>query len=85
MKGVAHAAQKWAGINAVEKAMKIVAGLLELERVGLSTRNQSLASPTITVGQIEGGIGATVVPDLCALKIDVKFLPQNLLKTNRQP
>ncbi len=75
----AHAAQKWAGINAVEKAMKIVAGLLELEKSWLVHKKHSLLpSPTITVGQIEGGIGATVVPDLCALKIDVKFLPQEL-------
>jgi acetylornithine deacetylase len=74
-----HAARKWAGVNAVEKMIKVIGGLGELERTWLATKRHSLLpSPTITVGQIEGGIGATVVPDRCVVKYDVKFLPYEL-------
>ena len=80
IKGVAaHAANKWTGVNAIEKMMKIIAGLGELERTWLATKTHSLLpSPTITVGEIQGGIGATVVPDNCVIKCDVKFLPHDI-------
>ncbi|MGE5553329.1 MAG: M20/M25/M40 family metallo-hydrolase [Betaproteobacteria bacterium] len=75
----AHAGRKWTGVSAIEKAVKIIQGLSELERRWLATKSHPfLAAPTITVGQIEGGVGATVVPDSCTMKIDVKFLPQDV-------
>lgn len=75
----AHACRKWTGVNAVEKMIKIINGLAELERRWLATKTHPLLpSPTITVGQIEGGIGATVVPGSCIIKCDVKFLPYDI-------
>lgn len=71
-----HAALKWNGVNAIEKAMRIVQGLAELEHRWLALRkNPLLPSPTITIGQIEGGIGGAVVPDQCSMRFDVKYLP----------
>lgn len=71
-----HACYKWKGINAIEKAMKIASGLSELEKEWLATRKSKLLpSPTITLGQIEGGIGAAVVPGSCIMRYDIKYLP----------
>jgi acetylornithine deacetylase len=71
-----HAAFKWDGINAIEKAIKIVQGLNELERDWLAKKyNPLLPSPTINIGYLKGGIEAPIVPDNCIIKIDVKYLP----------
>ena len=71
-----HAAYKWDGVNAIEKAFKIVEGLNELEHEWLATRtNPLLPSPTINLGYIDGGVEAPIVPDKCIMKFDVKYLP----------
>lgn len=75
----AHASQKWHGVSAVEKAIKIIESLHELEHKWLAQRrNPIFASPTITVGQISGGISAAVVPDSCVVRLDIKYLPVEL-------
>lgn len=74
-----HACFKWNGVNAIEKGMKIAGGLAELERRWLATRRHPLLpSPTITLGQIEGGISAATVPGTCVLRFDVKYLPAEI-------
>ncbi|WHH56821.1 ArgE/DapE family deacylase [Petroclostridium sp. X23] len=74
-----HACFKWSGVNAIEKAIKIIQGLKELECQWLATKkNPLLPSPTITVGQIEGGISAATVPGTCALYLDIKYLPTEI-------
>lgn len=71
-----HACFKWQGVNAVEKGMKIAAGLKELECEWLAKRhNPYLPSPTITLGEIQGGISAATVPGSCIMRFDVKYLP----------
>ncbi len=71
-----HACFKWRGVNAIEKSMKIAQALGELERRWLATRkNPLLPSPTITLGQIEGGISAATVPGNCTMRFDIKYLP----------
>ncbi|MDD4112244.1 MAG: ArgE/DapE family deacylase [Herbinix sp.] len=71
-----HACYKWSGVNAIEKAYKIADGLKELETRWLATRkNPLLPSPTITLGQIEGGISAATVPSNCIMRFDIKYLP----------
>lgn len=79
VKGLAsHACYKWKGINAIEKMIKIINALSELEKKWLvSKKHALLPSPTITIGQIIGGIGATIVPDKCSIKCDVKMLPSD--------
>lgn len=74
-----HASYKWNGVNAIEKIMKITNGLKELETIWLATRNNPfLPSPTITIGQIEGGISAATVPGKAIARFDIKYLPEEV-------
>ena len=72
----AHACLKWSGVNAIEKTMRIIDDLRELERLWLARRRHPLyPSPTITVGQIMGGVAGSAVPGECTINVDVKYLP----------
>lgn len=74
-----HACFKWKGVNAIEKGMVIADALRELERKWLAGRKHpQLPSPTITLGEISGGISAATVPGTCILKFDIKYLPSEL-------
>lgn len=74
-----HACYKWSGVNAIEKGIKIASALKELETRWLALRcNPYLPSPTITLGQIEGGISAATVPGTCKLRFDIKYLPYEI-------
>ena len=78
-----HAAMKWKGVNAIEKAIKIIEGLKELERKWLATKICNyVPRPTITIGVINGGIGATIVPDKCILRFDIKMVAADLDEEN---
>ncbi|MGZ7445464.1 M20 family metallopeptidase [Paenibacillus sp. TH7-28] len=71
-----HACYKWEGVNAIEKAMKIAEGLKELEHEWIARRsNPQLPGPSISLGYMNGGIAAPIVPDACTLKFDIKYLP----------
>jgi acetylornithine deacetylase len=71
-----HACLKWGGVNAIEKGGKIIQGMIELERLWLARRRNPLfPPPTITIGQIQGGLAGSQVPGECVLKFDVKYLP----------
>lgn len=71
-----HAALKWTGVNAIEKAIRIIDGMRDLEHRWLAARkNPLLPSPTITLGRIEGGLAGAIVPGQCNMKWDVKYLP----------
>lgn len=75
-----HACLKWGGVNAIEKGVKIIQGMIELERFWLAQRRHPLfPPPTITIGQINGGIAGSQVPGQCVLKFDVKYLPEEVL------
>ncbi|UCC89721.1 MAG: ArgE/DapE family deacylase [Anaerolineales bacterium] len=71
-----HACLKWGGVNAIEKGVKVIQGMIELERLWLAQRRNPLfPPPTITIGQIQGGLAGSQVPGDCVLKFDVKYLP----------
>jgi acetylornithine deacetylase len=79
-----HACLKWGGVNAIEKAVKIIQGLIELERLWLAGRRNPLyPPPTITIGQINGGLAGSQVPGECVLKFDVKYLPVEVDRDGR--
>lgn len=73
-----HAATKWRrGVSAIEKAMRLVRRLHELEHDWLAHKvDPYLPAPTITVGQMVAGIGPTTIPQSCRLEVDVKYLPR---------
>ena len=71
-----HAAVKDQGVSAIEKAYYLIGALHRLEEQWKNTKKHPLLhSPTINVGQISGGIHASVVPGTCSVKFDVEYLP----------
>lgn len=71
-----HSGSKWLGVNAIEKAMKIMNAIDELEHKWLMTHKHSLLpAPSSNVGVIEGGSAGSTVPDLCTFKTCVHYLP----------
>lgn len=71
-----HASMKGFGVNAIEKAFKLINALKELECHWLLTKKHPiLAGPSINIGQISGGKGASIVAEDCNVKFDVEFLP----------
>lgn len=71
-----HSGLKGYGVNAIEKAIKLITVLGELEKHWLLTkRHPLLSNPTINIGQIFGGTGADTVADECTVRFDVEFFP----------
>lgn len=71
-----HSALKWKGVNAIEKAMKLIGALQELERTWAITKRHSLLPPpTINIGTIHGGMAGSVVPDSCVVDFGLHYLP----------
>ncbi len=57
-------------------AAMIMAGLDKLEKEWLAFKHHPLLpSPTIMFGEIKGGIGASIIPDACELKVEIDYLP----------
>ncbi len=80
-----HACLKWGGVNAIEKGVKVIQGMIELERLWLAgRRNPLFPPPTITIGQIQGGLAGSQVPGECVLKFDVKYLPVEIDQDGRE-
>ena len=74
-----HAAMKGNGHNAIEKAIKLIHALQELEAHWLMTKKHKLLSnPTINIGTICGGTGASTGAESCKVQFDVEFLPSEL-------
>lgn len=71
-----HASLKGFGENAIDKMVKVINSLHELEEKWMTTkRHPLLQPPTINIGCIEGGVAASTVPEGCKLKFDVEFYP----------
>jgi acetylornithine deacetylase/succinyl-diaminopimelate desuccinylase-like protein len=72
----AHGSTPELGKNAVH-AMARVVEMLETDYAGelLSRRHPLLGSPTISVGSINGGTQANIVPDRCSIMVDRRTLP----------
>ena len=71
-----HSAMKWRGVSAIEKMMKIMQALQELERRwAIEKRHTLLPPPTISFGTIHGGLAGSIVPDECRLELTVHYLP----------
>jgi acetylornithine deacetylase len=71
-----HSAMKWLGVNAIEKAVKVVLAIQELEREwAIAKRHPLLPPPTINIGTIHGGMAGSVVPDSCTMEFGLHYLP----------
>lgn len=73
-----HAGGGMKGASAIEKMMKIISGLQELERHWAVTKSYEGFEPginTINPAVVEGGRHAAFVADRCALWVTVHFYP----------
>ena len=76
-----HSGSKWLGINAIEKMMFLIDGLIELEHNWLMRyKHDLLPPPTLNVGVIKGGSAGSTVPDNCEINICVHYLPEIMSK-----
>jgi acetylornithine deacetylase/succinyl-diaminopimelate desuccinylase-like protein len=73
-----HAAEPRKGIDALEAATGILAGLYELRReyATIRSRVEGIESPTLVVGTIHGGINTNVVPDRVVFRLDRRIIPE---------
>ncbi|NRD79450.1 acetylornithine deacetylase [Bacillus sp. BRMEA1] len=79
-----HAGGGIKGASAIEKMMKIIAGLQELERHWAVTKSYEGFPPgtnTINPAVIEGGRHAAFVADRCAIWVTVHFYPNEDYET----
>jgi succinyl-diaminopimelate desuccinylase len=74
----AHAAMPQTGADALEAANAILTALYA-HRAGLArirSHSPGIASPTLNVGLIKGGINTNVVPDQVVFRIDRRIIPE---------
>jgi acetylornithine deacetylase/succinyl-diaminopimelate desuccinylase-like protein len=72
-----HGSKPERGINAISMMAKIVLGLADFSNV-FSSRD-ILGKPTLNIGTISGGTRPNVVPPICEIELNVRFLPgQNI-------
>ena len=73
-----HAAEPEKGIDALEAATGILSDLYALRNTYASRRSSipGIASPTLVVGLIKGGINTNVVPDNVVFRIDRRIIPE---------
>ena len=78
----AHAAQSWRGANAVDHACRYVNLVHDLAGDKLISRNHPLLGPSlITPTRINGGFRVNVVPDHCALQLDLRLVPGETIES----
>ena len=71
-----HSGEKWAGVSAIEKAMKVIRGLDELEHGWLLTyKHPLLPAPNLNIGTIHGGTAGSTVAGNCYFETCIHYLP----------
>jgi acetylornithine deacetylase/succinyl-diaminopimelate desuccinylase-like protein len=73
-----HAAEPEKGIDALEAATGLLADLYALRKTYTAKKSAipGIASPTLVVGLIKGGINTNVVPDNVTFRIDRRIVPE---------
>ncbi len=71
-----HAAIKWKGVSAIEKGLKAIRALSDLElRWAAQSPDPLFPKSTVNVGQLRAGTAGSVVPDDCEIRLCVHFSP----------
>lgn len=70
-----HAAVAERGVNAVYLASHIIQEIEQWNKELEKARDPDLGSPALSVGKIQGGLSANVVPENCTFEVDVRTLP----------
>ena len=68
-----HSSTPWLGDNAVLKALDVFRAIESLPFARESS--EMFDRPSINLGRIAGGDAINMVPDLCQMAVDVRFLP----------
>jgi succinyl-diaminopimelate desuccinylase len=72
----AHGSAPWKGINAIDKATKIVTCMNKsLPRVLKTKRHILLGPPSYNIGVMRAGTQPNIVPDQCVMMIDRRIIP----------
>lgn len=71
----AHGARPWLGVNAIHRAMKVVAALEELDYPEYVVPGYGPVKGSLNLGVIEGGRAYNIVPDACLLWFDRRTVP----------
>lgn len=72
-----HSGEKRLGVSAIEKAMKLINALTELEHKWLMTyKHPLLPSPSLNVGTINGGTAGSTVAGKCSFEVCIHYLPK---------
>ncbi len=69
----AHSSTPWLGENAVLKAIDVFRSIGTLPFARESS--EMFDRPSINLGRIEGGRALNMVPELCTMAVDVRYLP----------
>lgn len=69
----AHGSRPWEGVNAIEQAMKYHMAMSELPFRKEST--QYYEQPSVNLAIINAGKRYNVVPELCEMSYDIRFMP----------
>lgn len=76
-----HSGSKWLGVSAIDKAMKLIDALTELEHDWLMKyKHPLLPAPSLNVGTIIGGNGASTVAGQCTFEVCIHYLPDVMSK-----
>lgn len=74
-----HSGAKWLGVSAIEKALKIINILTELEHEWtLEYKHPLLPPPNLNVGTINGGTAASTVAGHCTLEACIHYIPEQM-------
>lgn len=77
----AHASTPWDGVNAINKMVKFLDRMKRYYEEELPKHIDPLTPPaTYSIGTIEGGVKANVVPDRCTVVIDRRILAEETLE-----
>jgi succinyl-diaminopimelate desuccinylase len=69
----AHSSTPWLGDNAVLRAIDAFRSIQSLPFARESS--EMFDRPSINLGRIEGGRALNMVPDLCTMAVDIRYLP----------
>ena len=71
-----HSGIKWQGVSAIEKAIKLISALNELEHGWLLRyKHPLLPAPNLNVGPIHGGTAGSTTAGTCTFDVCVHYLP----------
>ena len=69
----AHGSRPWLGKNAI---LDMLEPLQQLQRV-FPVPSKECWKTTVNVGVIQAGVAINQVPDVCTIKLDIRFIPQD--------